>query len=111
MLNDNFMAESLLSERHPPTHEWPKFWTTGQVTDLLEQMPAFRVKLGLLTTDLSTSRMLHFLKCTALKAQITDVVTDFISVATEGDFSSKAKEAVPSLIRRNSYLNLSCNHY
>uniref|UniRef100_A0A669CMJ3 Uncharacterized protein n=1 Tax=Oreochromis niloticus TaxID=8128 RepID=A0A669CMJ3_ORENI len=51
------------------------------VTELVEQMHVFQVKLNLFETDLSTGRLLHFpklRKCTSSPTQVTDVMTDFI---------------------------------
>uniref|UniRef100_A0A3Q3NFP3 HAT C-terminal dimerisation domain-containing protein n=1 Tax=Labrus bergylta TaxID=56723 RepID=A0A3Q3NFP3_9LABR len=58
-----------------------RFCRDKTVTDLLEQMHAFQVKLDFFTTDLNTGRMLHFptlCKRISSSAQITFVMTDFI---------------------------------
>lgn len=61
------------------------------VTELVEQMHVFQVKLNLFETDLRTGRLLHFptlRKCTSSPTQVTDVMTDFI-VRLKANFSGR----------------------
>lgn len=61
---------------------WDYRAETKNVTDLVEQICVFQVKLDLFSSDLSTGRMLHFptlRKSISSPAQITDVMTDFIA--------------------------------
>ena len=85
ILDDNFMADvCFLCDifKHLNDLNVGLLGRDKNVTDLVEQIYTFQVKLDLYTTDLSTGRMPHLptlRQSISSPAHITDVMTNFIA--------------------------------